>query len=49
MKELMGVILIVLFISLLNAATRLELSNFSGNVGLTLCMGKFLSFVFDTL
>jgi hypothetical protein len=29
------------------AATRLELFNFSGNVGLTLRVGKSLGFVFD--
>ena len=49
MKEPTVVILIVLFVSLLYATTRLELFNFSGNVGLTLRVGKSLSFVFHTL
>jgi hypothetical protein len=49
MNEPKVVILIVLFVSLLCAPTRLELLDLSGNVGLTLRVGKSLSFVFDTL
>jgi hypothetical protein len=49
MKEPTLVTLIVLFVILFYAATRLELFNFSGNVGLTLGVGKSLSFMFDAL
>ena len=49
MKEPTLVTLIVLFVIVLYATTRLELFDFSGNVGLTLRVGKSLSFVFDAL
>ena len=47
MKDPTVVTLIVLFVIPLYPATRLELFDFSGDVGLTLRVGKSLSFVFD--
>jgi hypothetical protein len=41
--------LVALIDILLYAATRLELFDFGGNVGLTLRVGKSLIFVFDAL
>lgn len=49
MKEPTLDLVLVLFIVLLYATTRLELFNFSGNVRLTLRVGKSLRFVFDAL
>jgi hypothetical protein len=49
MEEPKLVTLIVFFVIFLYAATRLELFDFNGNVGLTLRMGKSLRFVFDGL